>query len=125
MTAHNINVTYNKPAQLVSFPLIKNRISQWSGIEYTNEEEADTILITSEYISNEVIETEAGKFNCIKISYTITKKSGKINKYYEWRAPKVGLIKLTAEVDPQGFVGLMMDILGISEIYFILKGIKS
>jgi hypothetical protein len=121
MTAHSIKVTYNEPATLISFPILKNVKSHWSGIEYTNEEEADSISITSEYVSNEVLETEAGKFDCIKISYTITKQSGKVNKYYEWRSPNVGLVKLIAEVDPQGFVGIMSDILGIEEIYFILK----
>jgi hypothetical protein len=81
MTAHSIKVTYNEPATLISFPILKNVKSQWSGIEYTNEDEPDSIAIISEYVGSEVVETEAAKFDCIKISYTITKKSGKVNKY--------------------------------------------
>jgi hypothetical protein len=124
MTAHSIKITYNEPAKIVSLPISKVNKTIWNGLEYTNEEEVDTITITSAFIGNEVIETEAGKFDCIKLEYIITKSSGKINKYYEWRAPDVGLVQLTAEVDNKGFVGLMTKLLSVDVIFFVLKEIR-
>jgi hypothetical protein len=81
MTSQGIQVTYNELATLISFPILKNVKSQLSGIEYTNDDDPDTIDIISEYVASEAVETKAGKFVCNKISYIITKKSGKINKY--------------------------------------------
>jgi hypothetical protein len=125
ITAHSINVTYNEPAMLVSIPVHKAMKSEWNGMEYINDNPADTIVITSKYLGNETIISEAGEFDCIKLAYVITKTSGKINKYYEWRAPNVGLVQLTAEMDQKGFVGLMTKILGYDEIVFKLKKIES
>ena len=125
ITAHSINVTYSEPAKLVSIPVNKDEKSEWYGLEYVNDRSADTITITSEYKGNEIIKTEAGEFDCIILDYMITKKSGRVNRYREWRAPNVGLVQLTAQVDPSGFVGVMTDIIGIDEIYFRLKEIKS
>ncbi len=125
ITAHSINVTYNEPAMLVSIPVNMDEKSEWHGLEYVNDRSADTITITSEYKGNEIIKTEAGEFDCIILDYTITKKSGRVNRYREWRAPNVGLVQLTAQVDPSGFVGVMTDIIGIDEIYFRLKEIQS
>jgi len=123
-TAHSIVVNYNEPAQLVSIPVQKDIISQWTGLEYVNDYPADTIVITSEYLGNETITSEAGEFDCIKLVFIIKKASGKVNTYYEWRAPNVGLVQLTAEVDQKGFVGLMTQILGYDEIVFLLKKIE-
>ena len=125
ITAHSIVVNYNEPAQLVSIPVKKDIKSQWTGLEYVNDHPADTIVITSEYLGNEIITSEAGEFDCIKLVFVIKKASGKVNKYYEWRAPDVGLVQLTAEVDQKGFVGLMTQILGYDEIVFLLKKIES
>jgi hypothetical protein len=125
ITAHSIVVNYNEPAKLVSIPVQKDIKSQWTGLEYVNDHPADTIVITSEYLGNEIITTEAGEFDCIKLAFIIKKASGKVNKYYEWRAPDVGLVQLTAQVDQKGFVGLMTQILGYDEIVFLLKKIES
>lgn len=125
ITAHSIHVTYSEPATLVSIPVERNVKSEWNGLEYINDEPGDSIVITSEYVGSELIKTEAGNFECIKLAYIITKKSGKVNKYYEWRAPNVGLVKLTAEVDKKGFVGFITELLGYDKILFILKEIES
>jgi len=124
-TAHSIQVTYSEPAKLVSIPVLKDIISRWTGLEYVNDSPADTIVITSEYLGNEKIISEAGEFDCIKLGFVITKASGRVNKFYEWRAPDVGLVQLTAEVDQKGFIGLMTKILGYDEIVFLLKKIES
>ena len=124
-TAHSIQVTYSEPAKLVSIPIQKDIISRWTGLEYVNDYPADTIVITSEYVGNETIVSEAGQFDCIKLAYAITKSSGRVNKYTEWRAPDVGLVQLTAEVDQKGFIGLITKILGYDEIVFLLKKIES
>jgi len=125
ITAHSITVTYNEPAKLVSIPVLKGIKSQWRGLEYVNDNPADTIVITSEYLENEIITSDAGEFDCIKLGFVITKASGKVNKYFEWRAPGVGLVQLTAQVDQKGFIGLITKILGYDEIVFLLKKIES
>ncbi|UCH65189.1 MAG: hypothetical protein JSW63_11360 [Ignavibacterium sp.] len=125
ITAHSIVVNYNEPSQLVSIPVQKDIKSQWTGLEYVNDHPADSIVITSEYLGNETITSEAGEFDCIKLVFVIKKASGKVNNYYEWRAPDVGLVQLTAEVDQKGFVGLMTQILGYDEIVFRLKKIET
>ena len=123
-TAHSIQVTYSEPAKLVSIPTQKDIKSRWAGLEYVNDYPADSIVITSEYLRNETIVSEAGEFKCIKLAYTITKASGRENRYFEWRAPDVGLVQLTAEVDQKGFVGFITNILGYDEIVFLLKKIE-
>jgi len=68
--------------------------------------------------------TEAGKFNCVKFQIDIRKKkSGTHTKFYEWRTPKIGLVKLEAYIDSKGFIGSIMSILGYDEMKFELKKI--
>ncbi|GBD88201.1 hypothetical protein BMS3Abin03_02136 [bacterium BMS3Abin03] len=120
---HSIDVKYNEPAQMVKLPLAQNEKWKWTGIEYIDGT-ADTLLITTEYKGDEVITTPAGEFNCKKLEYVIRKSSGKVTKYYEWRTPGIGLVKLEADLDPGGFAGTIQKLLGYEEIYFTLKDIR-
>ena len=120
---HSIDVKYNEPAQMVKLPLAQNEEWTWRGIEYIDDN-ADTLLITTEYTGDEVVTTPAGEFNCKKLKYVIKKSSGKVTKYYELRAPGVGLVKLEADLDPRGFVGTIQGLLGYDDIYFTLKDIQ-
>jgi hypothetical protein len=78
-----------------------------------------------EYAGDEMLNTEAGEFNCKKINYVIKKSSGKVTKYYEWRTPGIGLVKFEADLDPKGFIGTLQGLLGYDEIYFTLKKVES
>ncbi len=71
-----------------------------------------------------MVETEAGKFDCVKFQIDINKKkSGSHTKFYEWRTPKIGLVKLEAFIDSKGFIGTIMNLLGYDEMKFELKKI--
>lgn len=117
-------VTYDRPTIRFPFPLKNNDTWNWKGIEYIDEENPDTITITGKVLGEELIETEAGNFDCVKFQIDINKKkSGTHTKFYEWRTPKVGLIKLEAYIDTKGFIGTIMDLLGYDEMNFLLKKI--
>jgi len=117
-------VTYDRPSIRFPFPLKNNDTWNWTGIEYIDEENPDTITITGKVLGEELIETEAGNFDCVKFQIDINKKkSGAHTKFYEWRTPKIGLVKLEAYIDTKGFIGTIMDMLGYDEMNFLLKKI--
>ena len=119
-----VAVTYDRPTLRYPFPLKTRDTWHWSGIEYIDEENPDTISISGVVLGEEVVETEAGNFNCVKFQIDIhKKKSGAHTKFYEWRTPKIGLVKLEAYIDSKGFIGTIMDLLGYDEMKFILKKI--
>lgn len=115
-------VTYNRPYLRFPFPLKNNDSWTWNGIEYINEKNPDTIKVSGKVLVEEIVETEAGKFNCVKFQIDIfKKKSGSHTKFYEWRTPKIGLVKLEAFIDSKGFIGTVMNLLGYDEMKFELK----
>jgi hypothetical protein len=118
------SVTYNRPYLRFPFPLKKNDSWTWNGVEYIDEENPDTIKVSGKVLGGEVVETEAGKFDCVKFQIDINKKkSGTHTKFYEWRTPKIGLVKLEAFIDSKGFIGTIMNLLGYDEMKFELKEI--
>jgi hypothetical protein len=118
------SVTYSRPYLRFPFPLKKNDGWAWTGVEYIDEENPDTITVSGKVLGQEIVETEAGKFNCMKFQIDIHKqKRGTHTKFYEWRAPKIGLVKLEAFIDSKGFIGTIMNLLGYDEMKFELKKI--
>lgn len=118
------SVTYNRPYLRFPFPLKVNDSWTWNGVEYIDEENPDTIKVSGKVLGGEVVETEAGKFDCVKFQIDINKKkSGTHTKFYEWRTPKIGLVKLEAFIDSKGFIGTVMSLLGYDEMKFELKEI--
>ncbi len=115
-----ITVTYNEPALRIPFPMKAGQTWKWEGIEYVDVEKADSIVITGELLGEEIVSTEAGEFRCIKIQTDIHKKSGVHTRFYEWRTPKIGLVKLEAQMDTKGFIGTIIDLLGYDSMYFSL-----
>ena len=119
-----VAVTYDRPTLRYPFPLKTNDTWNWTGVEYIDEANPDTITITGVVLGEEVVETELGDFDCVKFQIDIhKKKSGSHTKFYEWRTPRIGLVKLEAYIDSKGFIGTIMDILGYDEMSFILKKI--
>ncbi|MCH7723433.1 MAG: hypothetical protein IIC76_08905 [Bacteroidetes bacterium] len=116
---HSVDVKYSEPAQMIGLPLSENEKWEWTGIEFIGDN-IDTLYITSEYVGDEVLTTPAGEFLCKKVNYIIKKSSGKVTRYYEWRSPEVGLVKLEADLDPKGFAGMIQSLLGYGDIYFSL-----
>jgi hypothetical protein len=117
-------VTYDHPYLRFPFPLKTNDTWSWTGVEYIDEENPDTITVSGMVLGEELVETEAGNFDCVKFQIDIRKKKrGSHTKFYEWRTPKIGLVKLEAYIDSKGFIGTIMDMLGYDEMSFILKKI--
>jgi hypothetical protein len=117
-------VTYDRPYLRFPFPLKTNDTWSWTGVEYIDEENPDTITVSGMVLGEELVETEAGNFDCVKFQIDIRKKKrGSHTKFYEWRTPKIGLVKLEAYIDSKGFIGTIMDMLGYDEMSFILKKI--
>jgi hypothetical protein len=118
------SVTYNRPYLRFPFPLKNNDSWTWNGVEYIDEENPDTIKVSGKVLGSETVQTEAGKFECVKFQIDINKKkSGSHTRFYEWRTPKIGLVKLEAFIDSKGFIGTVMTLLGYDEMKFELKKI--
>ena len=118
------SVTYNRPYLRFPFPLKKNDSWTWTGVEYIDGKNPDTISVSGKVLGSEIVETEAGKFECMKFQIDIRKKkSGSHTKFYEWRTPEIGLVKLEAFIDSKGFIGNVMKLLGYNEMKFELKKI--
>jgi hypothetical protein len=118
------SVTYNRPYLRFPFPLKNNDSWTWNGVEYIDEQNPDTIKVSGKVLGSETVETEAGKFECVKFQIDINKKkSGSHTRFYEWRTPKIGLVKLEAFIDSKGFIGTVMNLLGYDEMKFELKKI--
>ena len=120
--SHSISVTYNEPALLLPLSLELNEKWTWHGIEYVDEK-IDTITITGKLTGYEEIKCKAGTFNCLRFDYEISKASGKLTKFTEWREKDIGIVKLTADVSQKGFAGMMISLLGYDDIYFELEKI--
>lgn len=117
-------VTYGTPYLRFPFPLKSDAVWNWSGVELIGDEDPDTISVSGKVLGKEIVETEAGDFECVKFQIDIRKKkSGTHTKFYEWRAPQIGLVKLEAYIDSKGFIGTVMDLLGYDEMQFELKKI--
>jgi hypothetical protein len=120
----SVSVTYNRPYLRFPFPLQLNDSWNWNGVEYIDQTNPDTISVSGKVLGEEMIRTEAGNFNCIKFQIDINKKkSGSHTRFYEWRTPNIGLVKLEAFIDSKGFIGSVMKILGYDEMKFELKKI--
>jgi len=117
-------VTYGTPYLRFPFPMQSDQTWSWSGVEFIGDEKPDSITVIGKVIGEEVLETEAGSFDCIKFQIDIRKKrSGTHTKFYEWRTPGIGLVKLEAYIDAKGFIGSIMSMLGYDELKFELKKI--
>lgn len=119
-----VKVSYEQPSVRFPFPLTLNESWLWKGVELIDGANPDTITVSGKVIDKEILETEAGNFDCIKFQIDINKKkSGSHTKFYEWRTPKIGLVKLEAYIDSKGFIGTIMDLLGYDKMDLTLKKI--
>jgi hypothetical protein len=117
-----VKVTYDEPSLRFPFPLNIGDKWVWNGVECIDDEHRDTISITGQVLGSEMIDTEAGTFDCVKFQIDINKKRGN-TRFFEWRTPNIGLVKLEAYINTKGFIGSVMSILGYDEMSFVLKKI--
>ena len=120
----SVEVTYDRPSIRFPFPLAANDTWHWTGVEFIDGGNPDTITVAGRVLGEELVKTDIGDFECVKFQIDIhKKKSGAHTKFYEWRTPKIGLVKLEAYIDSKGFIGTIMSLLGYDEMHFILKKI--
>ncbi len=116
------SIRYNEPALRLPIPLGEGSEWNWEGDEY-KDDDSSAVSISGQFIGTERITTHAGVFECINIELHVNSKKGSKSIVNEWLAPGIGLVKLEAEIDGNGIVGLLQSVLGYDEIYFELKEI--
>lgn len=115
-------IKYNEPALRIPMPLSNLSTWRWEGVEY-KDNDSSNIIIEGRYKGIEEIITPAGSFNCVNIELNVESEHGSKSVVNEWLAPNVGLVKLHAEIEGAGLLGVLQDILGYDEIYFELQEI--
>jgi hypothetical protein len=116
-------IRYSEPALRIPFPLDSNSVWQWKGVEYNEDNDSSNITISGRYIGFEDLTTPAGQFECLRIELKVESEKGSSSVINEWLAPEIGLVKLHAELDGAGLIGVLQSILGFDEILFELKEI--
>lgn len=117
-------LTYNEPLPRIKFPFEAGKKWNWKGKEFDDD---DTyILDLNSRIDNiEKVTVPAGTFDAIKLVTSVKSTKGTKSNVTEWYAKDVGLIKMIAIVEGGGVIGAARDLLGLGEIVFELKEVKS
>lgn len=117
-------VTYNKDLLKIPFPVKTGQ--QWSceRTEYCDGD-SNKVSLVAKCIGMEEITTEAGKFTTMKLESNIKSTDGSTNLVEEWIAPNVGIVKVRVRMYGGGLTGTIRDLLGLGEMNFELKQIKS
>lgn len=117
-------LTYNEPLPRIKFPFEAGKKWNWKGKEFDDD---DTyILDVNSRIDNiEKVTVPAGTFDAIKLVTSVKSTKGTKSNVTEWYAKDVGLIKMIAVVEGGGVIGAARDLLGLGEIVFELKEIKT
>lgn len=94
----------------------------WEG-----EEKVDGETITSRVEGvierEEKIKVPAGEFLCLKVKVSTTSDDGTTSSSTQWLAPGVGIVKGVVEVEPGGFTGFIVWLLGLDRVELELKEI--
>lgn len=117
-------LTYNEPLPRIKFPFEAGKKWNWKGKEFDDD---DTyILDLNSRIDNiEKVTVPAGTFDAIKLVTSVKSTKGTKSNVTEWYAKDVGLIKMIAIVEGGGVIGAARDLLGLGDIVFELKEVKS
>ncbi len=117
-------VTYNKDLLKIPFPVKTGQEWKCERTEFCDGD-SNKISLVSKCIGEEEITVEAGKFNAMKLETTVKSEDGSTNNIEEWIAPNVGLVKVRVVMKGGGLTGTIRDLLGLGELVFELKEIKS
>ena len=115
--------TYGKPLLRFPLPLSPGMVWEWEGKEYSDGD-MNKVKVYGKAIDKEIIMTEAGRFEAIKIESIIEGADNAKNKVTEWYAEGIGLIKAKIIIGGGGLMGVLRDILGYGTIEFELKEIR-
>jgi hypothetical protein len=115
---------YGKPLLRFPLPLLPGKSWEWEGDEYSDGD-TTKVKITGKVIGKEIVETDAGNFEAIKIESLVENSSDLKNRVTEWYAEGIGLIKAKVIIEGGGIMGFVRDILGYGTIEFELKEIRN
>lgn len=117
-------VTYSKPVLRIPFPVKVGDTWYWEGYEHHENGEKTKMTLKGKMVSEEVISTRAGKFNCIKITLEIKSENGSSNTTTEWLAPGIGIVKFHAVMQGKGIAWVVQKMMGLKEVEFSLAEMK-
>jgi hypothetical protein len=117
-------LTYSEPLPRIKFPFAEGQKWNWKGKEY-DDDAVHSLDVNSRIEKVEKIKVPAGTFDAIKLITSVKSTKGTKSDVTEWYAKDIGLIKMVAVVEGGGVIGTARDLLGLGEIVFELKEIKS
>ncbi|MBE0572968.1 MAG: hypothetical protein IH618_15605 [Ignavibacteriaceae bacterium] len=116
--------SYGKPLLRFPLPLLPEKSWEWEGDEYSDGD-TNTVKVTGKVIGKEIVETDAGRFEAVKLESLVEGSSDLKNRVTEWYAEGIGLIKAKVIIEGGGVMGFARDILGYGTIEFELKEIRN
>jgi hypothetical protein len=116
--------TYSEALPIIKFPIEIGKSWKWEGKEY-DDENINTLNVTATVEKSETLKVPAGTFESLKLVTTITSSPDTKNTVTEWFAKNIGLIKMSANIVGGGIIGTARDLMGLGEIVFELKEIKT
>ena len=116
--------SYGKPLLRFPLPLLPGKNWEWEGDEYSDGD-TNTVKVTGKVIGKEIVETDAGRFEAVKLESLVEGSSDLKNRVTEWYAEGIGLIKAKVIIEGGGIMGFVRDILGYGTIEFELKEIRN
>ena len=116
-------VTYPEQVLRLPLPLEVGKKWTWEGLEIADGD-TGALTISGEALSEEIVETPIGKYNCLKIQLRIESEHGSKNTVTEWLAPGIGVVKFHSALEGTGLTAFLQDIFGLDEISFDLMGIE-
>ena len=115
---------YGKPLLRFPLPLLPGKSWEWEGDEYSDGD-TNTVKVTGKVLGKEIVETDAGRFEAVKLESLVEGSSDLKNRVTEWYAEGIGLIKAKVIIEGGGIMGFVRDILGYGTIEFELKEIRN
>jgi hypothetical protein len=116
--------SYGKPLLRFPLPLLPGKSWEWVGDEYSDGD-TNKVKVTGKVFGKEIVETDAGRFEAVKLESLVEGSSDLKNRVTEWYAEGIGLIKAKVIIEGGGIMGFVRDILGYGTIEFELKEIRN
>jgi hypothetical protein len=116
--------SYGKPLLRFPLPLLPGKSWEWEGDEYSDGD-TNKVKVTGKVLDKEIVETDAGRFEAVKLESLVEGSSDLKNRVTEWYAEGIGLIKAKVIIEGGGIMGFVRDILGYGTIEFELKEIRN
>ena len=115
--------TYGKPLLRFPLPLLPGVKWEWEGDEYSDGD-TNKVKVSGKAIVKELIITNAGTFEALKLESIVEGADNSKNNVTEWYAEGIGLIKAQIIIEGGGLMGFLRDLLGYGTIEFELEEIR-